>query len=125
MHKVIGIKAHCLDGLSDRSLGWRTWLHQQLAPLLDRQEPFRLVHKYLQRVAMREGWLIDRDGFWICRFHCDEKAWISDPRVFVDHGREMPNAEQGNDGKSFCGWAGLPLTLLGVLRLSRDGSDLL
>ena len=84
-HKVIGIKAHCLDGLSHRFLGWRAWLHQQLAPLLDRQEPFRLVHTYLQRVAML----------------------------------------QSNDGKSFCGWAGLPLTLLGVLRLSRDGSDLL
>ncbi len=25
-HKVIGIKAHCLDGLSDRSLEWRAWL---------------------------------------------------------------------------------------------------
>ena len=42
---------------------------------------------------MREGWLIDREGFWICRFHRDEKAWIRDPRVFVDHGREMPNGE--------------------------------
>ena len=35
---------------------------------------------------MREGWLIDREGFWICRFHRDEKAWTRDPRVFVDHG---------------------------------------
>ena len=42
---------------------------------------------------MREGWHIDRDGFWICRFHRDEKAWIRDPLVFVDHGREMPNGE--------------------------------
>ena len=31
---------------------------------------------------------------------------------------------QSNAGKSFCDWAGQPLTLLGVLRLSRDGSDL-
>ena len=44
---------------------------------------------------MREGWLIDRDGFWICRFHRDEKAWIRDPRVFIDHGREMPTDNHG------------------------------
>ena len=42
---------------------------------------------------MRDGWLIDREGFWICRFHRDEKAWIRDPRVFVDHGREMPSGQ--------------------------------
>ena len=42
---------------------------------------------------MPEGWLIDGDGFWIWRFHRDEKAWIRDPRVFIDHGREMPNGE--------------------------------
>ena len=48
-HKVIGIKAHCLDGPSDRSLGWRAWLLQQLAPLLDRFAATRLVHEYLHR----------------------------------------------------------------------------
>ena len=31
---------------------------------------------------MGEGWLIDREGLWVCRFHRDEKAWLRDPRVF-------------------------------------------
>jgi len=31
-----------------------------------------------------------------------------------------PAMLQSSAGKSFCGWAGKPLTLLGVLRLSRD-----
>jgi len=38
---------------------------------------------------MGEGWLIDRDGYWIWRFHRDEKAWIRDPKVFIDRGRQM------------------------------------
>ena len=42
---------------------------------------------------MREGWLIDRDRRWACRFHRDEKAWVRDPRLFIDHGRGMPNGE--------------------------------
>ena len=57
---------------------------------------------------MREGWLIDRDGFWICRFHRDEKAWIRDPRVFVDHGREYLHrdaAEQRWKELLRLGWA--------------------
>tara|TARA_Y200000002_G_scaffold381891_1_gene397191 strand:+ start:210 stop:494 length:285 start_codon:yes stop_codon:yes gene_type:complete len=40
---------------------------------------------------MRDGWLIDRDGCWIWRFHRDEKAWIRDPKVFIDRGRRMPD----------------------------------
>ena len=40
---------------------------------------------------MREGWLIDADNHWIWRFHCDEKAWIRDPKVFMDRGRLMPD----------------------------------
>jgi hypothetical protein len=32
-------------------------------------------------------------SFGICRFHRDEKARIRDPRVFVDHGREMLSVE--------------------------------
>ena len=39
---------------------------------------------------MREGWLIDADNHWIWRFHRDEKAWIRDPKVFMDRGRLMP-----------------------------------
>ena len=42
---------------------------------------------------MGEGWLIDRDHHWVCRFHRDERAWLRDPRIFVDHGRGMPNGE--------------------------------
>ena len=40
---------------------------------------------------MREGWLIDADNHWIWRFHSDEKAWIRDPKVFMDRGRLMPD----------------------------------
>ena len=40
---------------------------------------------------MCEGWLIDRDDYWIWRFHCDEKAWVRDPKVFIDRGRQMPD----------------------------------
>ena len=40
---------------------------------------------------MREGWLIDRDDCWIWRFHRDEKAWVRDPKVFIDRGRQMPD----------------------------------
>ena len=39
---------------------------------------------------MREGWLIDRDDFWIWRFWRDETAWVRDPKVFLDRGRKMP-----------------------------------
>ena len=28
---------------------------------------------------------------WTYRFHRDEKAWVREPRVFVDMGRPMPN----------------------------------
>ena len=40
---------------------------------------------------MREGWLIDRDDYWIWRFHREEKAWVRDPKVFIDRGRQMPD----------------------------------
>ena len=43
---------------------------------------------------MGEGWLIDRDRMWVCRFHRYEKAWLQDPMVFVDLGRGMPGGEQ-------------------------------
>ena len=42
---------------------------------------------------MREGWLIDRDNYWIWRFHRDEKAWVRDPKVFIDRGRQMPDGQ--------------------------------
>ena len=42
---------------------------------------------------MREGWLIDSKNHWSVRFHRDEKSWVKEPRVFVDHGRKMPNGE--------------------------------
>ena len=38
---------------------------------------------------MAEGWLIDRDDCWIWRFHRDESAWMRDPKVFIDRGRQM------------------------------------
>ena len=42
---------------------------------------------------MREGWLIDRDRHWACRFHRDENSWIREPMVFVDLGRGMPEGQ--------------------------------
>ena len=42
---------------------------------------------------MKEGWLIDRDSRWVYRFHRDEKSWVRDPHVFIDHGRGMPDGE--------------------------------
>ncbi|WP_186537670.1 DUF1651 domain-containing protein [Synechococcus sp. BIOS-E4-1] len=42
---------------------------------------------------MQEGWLIDNNSYWSVRFHRDQKSWIRDPYVFVDHGRRMPNGE--------------------------------
>lgn len=50
-----------------------------------------LVQVYLLVLQMGEGWLIDADNHWIWRFHRDEKAWIRDPKVFVDRGRQMPD----------------------------------
>ena len=40
---------------------------------------------------MREGWLIDGDGYWIWRFYRDEKAWVLGPKVFIDRGRQTPD----------------------------------
>ena len=39
---------------------------------------------------MREGWLIDANDHWIWRFHRDNSAWVRDPKVFIDRGRQMP-----------------------------------
>ena len=41
-----------------------------------------------------EGWLTDRSGYWAMRFHRDEQSDASDPRVFVDYGRGMPNGSK-------------------------------
>ena len=53
--------------------------------------PTVLVQVYLDAWSMREGWLIDADNQWIWRFHRDEKAWLKDPKVFIDRGRKMPD----------------------------------
>ena len=42
---------------------------------------------------MREGWLLASDGSWAWRFHRDEKAWVRDPKVFMDRGRAMPDGQ--------------------------------
>ena len=39
---------------------------------------------------MQEGWLIDADDHWVWRFHRDNSAWVRDPKVFLDRGRQMP-----------------------------------
>lgn len=43
------------------------------------------------KCTMREGWLIDRDNYWIWRFWRDETAWVRDPKVFLDRGRVFPD----------------------------------
>ena len=42
---------------------------------------------------MREGWLVDPGTNWVWRFHRDDKAWVRDPKVFMDRGMAMPNGE--------------------------------
>ena len=39
---------------------------------------------------MGEGWLIDANDHWVWRFHRDDSAWVRDPKVFIDRGRQMP-----------------------------------
>ena len=39
---------------------------------------------------MGEDWMIDRDCYWIWRFRHDQKAWINEPKVYIDRGRRMP-----------------------------------
>ena len=50
----------------------------------------------LEEPAWATQGLVDRSGVslcWLCWFHHDEKVWVRLPRVFVDHGRGMPNGE--------------------------------
>ena len=42
---------------------------------------------------MREGWLVDPGTNWVWRFHRDDKAWVRDPKVFMDRGMPMPDGE--------------------------------
>ena len=42
---------------------------------------------------MRKGWLRDPGDKWSWRFHRDEKAWIRDPKVFMDRGMAMPDGQ--------------------------------
>ena len=53
----------------------------------------RLVQVYYCSWAMREGWLVDPGTNWVRRFHRDDKAWVRDPKVFMDRGMPMPNGE--------------------------------
>ena len=38
---------------------------------------------------MHEGRVMHPKDRWTYRFHRDEKAWVREPRVFVDMGRQM------------------------------------
>ena len=38
---------------------------------------------------MGDGWLMNPEDRWTYRFHRDEKAWVREPRVFVDMGLPM------------------------------------
>ena len=40
--------------------------------------------------VMKEGWLIDATDQWVWRFHRDNSAWVRDPKVLIDRGRQMP-----------------------------------
>ena len=42
---------------------------------------------------MREGWLVDPGTNWVWRFHRDDKAWVRDPKVFMDRGMPMPDGQ--------------------------------
>ena len=40
--------------------------------------------------VMKEEWLIGANDHWVWRFHRDNSAWVRDPKVFIDRGRQMP-----------------------------------
>ena len=40
-----------------------------------------------------EGWLVDPGTNWVWRFHRDDKAWVRDPKVFMDRGMAMPDGQ--------------------------------
>ena len=42
---------------------------------------------------MPEGWLVDPGTNWVWRFHRDDKAWVRDPKVFMNRGMAAPNGE--------------------------------
>ena len=52
-----------------------------------------LEQAYYQFWIMREGWLVDPGTNWVWRFHRDDKAWVRDPKVFMDRGMPMPKGE--------------------------------
>jgi hypothetical protein len=55
------------------------------------QEP--LEQAYYYSLIMREGWLVDPGTNWVWRFHRDDKAWVRDPKVFMDRGMQMPDGQ--------------------------------
>ena len=52
-----------------------------------------LEQVYYQFWIMREGWLLDPGTNWAWRFHRDDKAWVRDPKVFMDRGMPMPDGQ--------------------------------
>ena len=52
-----------------------------------------VVQVYYLSLIMREGWLVDPGTNWVWQFHRDDKAWVRDPKVFMDLGMAMPNGE--------------------------------
>ena len=52
-----------------------------------------LEQVYYRLWIMREGWLVDPGTNWVWRFHRDDKAWVRDPKVFMDRGMPMPDGE--------------------------------
>ena len=42
---------------------------------------------------MPEGWVVDPGTNWVLRFHRDDKAWVRDPKVFLERGMAVPNEE--------------------------------
>ena len=52
-----------------------------------------LEQTYYQLWIMREGWLVDPGTNWVRRFHRDDKAWVRDPKVFIDRGMPLPDGQ--------------------------------
>ena len=42
---------------------------------------------------MREGLLVDPGSNWVWRFYQDYKAWVRDPKVFMERGMAMPHGQ--------------------------------
>ena len=84
------------DGASEREDGTSgVWAPKGLCVFMPvgQENKTQLEQAYYQFLIMREGWLVDPGTNWVWRFHRDDKAWVRDPKVFMDRGMPMPDEQ--------------------------------